>query len=331
MKKKITTIKYVPVKSSRQPVIKKTSSKKQQKKKIVLTTIAVGAAGVLGYFGWKYIKKQKEKKSGDADIILKPKVNASAPYDYPSPENIPKPTPRATPRVKPQRDNSSANLPADFPLKKGSKGDKVKALQESLIAKYGNAIMPRYGADGQFGSEMAAALKKLKLPATIDQTTYNVLVQGHVADKSMTAQKLYQAASAADYRTAIALLKTLKSKEDYQTVGAQFKNYRINGVRQTLVNAMLNVFTSDEQKQAIRFEFIRMGLQYDGNKWSLSGLGGLPVMTNEETTVWLNAKNGIKVADKTVLGNEVSKRLDYTLFENNGKYFLVRSAAIKYL
>ncbi len=321
----------MPVKSPRQPVVKTTGSKKQQKKKIVLTTIAVGAAGVLGYFGWQYIKKQKEKKSGDADIILKPKVPASVPYDYPSSDNIPKPTPRATPRVKSQRNNSSSNLSADFPLKRGSKGEKVKALQESMIAKYGNAIMPRYGADGQFGSEMAAALKKLKMPSTIDQTTYNVLVQGHVADKSMTAQKLYQAASAADYRTAIALLKTLKSKEDYQTVGAKFKDYRINGVRQTLVNAMLSVFTSDEQKQAIRFEFIRMGLQYDGNKWSLSGLGGLPVMTNEETTVWLNAKNGIKVAYKTVLGNEVSKRLDYTLFENNGKYFLVRTAAIKYL
>ena len=50
--------------------------------------------------------------------------------------------------------------------------------------------------------------------------------------------------------------------------------------------------TGDEQKQAIRFEFIRMGLQYDGKKWSLSGLGGLPIITNQETTVWLNAKTG---------------------------------------
>ncbi|MBC7510135.1 MAG: hypothetical protein H7320_15520, partial [Ferruginibacter sp.] len=101
--------------------------------------------------------------------------------------------------------------------------------------------------------------------------------------------------------------------------------------RQTLVNGMLNSFPKEEQKQAIRFEFIRMGLQYDGTKWSLSGLGGLPVITNQETTVWLNASNGINVPPKTVLGNEISKRLDYTLFENKGKYFLVRTNATNYL
>jgi hypothetical protein len=31
------------------------------------------------------------------------------------------------------------------------------------------------------------------------------------------------------------------------------------------------------------------------------------------------------------LGNEVGKRLDFTLFENDGKYFLVKTAAVKHL
>jgi len=35
----------------------KTSSK-PQKKKIIIASLAVGAAGILGYFGWQYLKKR---------------------------------------------------------------------------------------------------------------------------------------------------------------------------------------------------------------------------------------------------------------------------------
>jgi hypothetical protein len=314
------------------------STKKQHKKKIVLTTLAVSAAGILGYFGWQYFKKQRDKKSGNIDEILKPTNTPIEPYHAPvidtpiwTKPKI-KPKPKQKPVVVDIPNYEDIPKASDgFPLKRGSKGDKVKALQEALIEKFGKTIMPRYGADGFFGAEMVAALRKLKLPASISETTYNVLVQGHVSTKTTSAQKLYEAATKSDFKTALALLKTIKSKDDYQAVGNEFKNYRINGVRQTLVNGMLNSFTKDEQKQAIRFEFIRMGLQYDGNKWSLSGLGGLPVITTEETTVWLNANNGVKVPNRMVLGNEVSRKLDYTLFENNGKYFLVQSKYIKYL
>lgn len=312
---------------------KTAGTKKQQKKKIVITALAVSAAGILGYFGWQYFKKQKEKKAGDLDEILKPVKNINPP-----PPVIDTPI-WTKPKIKPKVRTDKINIPnyedpkdkGEFPLRRGSKGDKVKALQESLIAKYGKAIMPRYGADGFFGGEMVTALKKLKLPASIDQTTYNVLTQGHVATKTNSAQKLYEAAAKGDFKAALSFLKTIKSKDDYTAIGTEFKNYRINGVRQTLVNGMLNSFTTDEQKQAIRFEFIRMGLQYDGNKWSLSGLGGIPIITTQDTTVWINANDGVKVPARMVLGNEVSKRLDYTLFENNGKYYLVQSKYIKYL
>ena len=314
------------------------STKKQHKKKIVLTTLAVSAAGILGYFGWQYFKKQRDKKSGNIDEILKPTNTPIEPHHAPVIDTPIWTKPKIKPR--PKQKPVVVDIPNyedipkvsdGFPLKRGSKGDKVKALQEALIEKFGKTIMPRYGADGFFGAEMIAALKKLKLPASISETTYNVLVQGHVSTKTTSAQKLYEAATKNDFKTALALLKTIKSKDDYQQVGTEFKNYRINGVRQTLVNGMLNSFTKDEQKQAIRFEFIRMGLQYDGNKWSLSGLGGLPVITTEETTVWLNANNGVKVPNRMVLGNEVSRKLDYTLFENNGKYYLVQSKYIKNL
>ena len=47
----------------------KTINKKQQKKKIIVTTLAVGATGILGYFGWQYFKKKKQAKPVTWDIL----------------------------------------------------------------------------------------------------------------------------------------------------------------------------------------------------------------------------------------------------------------------
>jgi hypothetical protein len=308
----------------------KSSTTKQGKKKIIITTLAVSAAGILGYFGWQYFKKKKERKTANADEILQPQPTPVIPSNS---------TPKVDEPVwtNPTNNNHSGGghtnpkQDSEFPLKRGSRGDKVKRLQQAFITKYGNTILPRYGADGDFGLEMAAALKKLKLPATINESTYNVLVEGQKNSTSNTATELYNAATQQDFKKAVSLLKSISSKDDYTTISNQFKNYRINGVRQTLVNGMLNSFTTEEQKQAIRFEFIRMGLQYNGNKWSLSGLGGLPIITTQETTIWVNANTGVNVANRTVLGNEVSRKLDYTLFENNGRHFLVQTKATSYV
>lgn len=57
--------------------------------------------------------------------------------------------------------SSSSPIPSsDFPLKKGSKGDKVKELQRKLLSKDSRSL-PKYGADGIFGSETETALKNL--------------------------------------------------------------------------------------------------------------------------------------------------------------------------
>ena len=299
----------------------KTPPAKNKKKAIVLTTLAVSAAGILGYFGWQYYKKKKEKKSELPADIMQPEQQHD--IDRPQPVfHYPKPS---------AHNEQAAASNDGFPLRKGSKGEKVRVLQQALINKYGKQVLPRYGADGGFGAEMVAALKKLKLPVFISETTYNVLVQGGGIDKTSFAKKLYNAAVKKDFASALALLKKISNKDEYREVGSQFKTYYLNGVRQTLVNGMLNTFTSDEQKQAIRFEFIRMGLQYDGSKWSLSGFSGRTIITVQPTTVWVNAKQGVEVGARTVLGNEVSRRLGYSLFENKGKYFLVHTNTIKYI
>jgi hypothetical protein len=316
----------------------KKTNKKQQKKKIVLTTLAVGAAGILGYFGWQYYKKKKEKSNDEPDVIFKKKpVQEVPPVVIDTPRYNPTPRPKLKPKPKYAANNDYPviDIPASrdgFPLKRGSKGEKVRNLQEALIAKHGKQILPHYGADGDFGSEMTVALKKLKIPASIDESTYNVLVQGHKEAKVSAAQEVYAAASKNDFSKTIQLLKRLKTKDDYKEVSDEFKNYRLNGgVRQTLVNGLLNTFAKDEQKQAIRFEFLRMGLQFDGNKWSLGGFDGVSIVTIEPTTIWVNSSEAIKVPARMVLGNEVTKRLDYTLFENNGKHFLVQTKSIRQL
>lgn len=306
---------------------KKSNNNKHQKKKIIVTTLVVGAAGIMGYFGWQYYKKKKgEKNDKELETALRTSSETPTPSDDTTSVSY-KPKPR------PSVNNSTVQQKTEFPLKVGSKGEKVRVLQEALIAKYGKQIMPRYGADGYFGTETSNALKKLQLPLSIDQSLFNVLKQtGNSSGGNSLAIDLYNAAVKRDFNKTISLLKQIKSKQGYEEVSNEFKSYRINGgVRQTLVNGMLSSFSKEEQKQAIRFEFIRMGLQYDGSKWSLSGIDGLPIITNQPSVVWINSKESLSVPARMVLGNEVGKRLDYTLFENNGRNFLVHTSTISYL
>ena len=305
----------------------KKSATKQRKKKIIVTTLAVGATGILGYFGWQYFKKKRQAKSSDINSLVskinEPIVTERVQTITAKPKAAAKKT--AYPSIFVDRNE-------DFPLRKGSKGEMVKKLQEALITKHGAKTLSKYGADGDFGSETVAALTKLGFPTTITESTFNVIVQGiPSASPAAVGKELYRAAIAKDLNTTVTQLKKLKNVEDYTTANEQFKQNRINGVRQTIVNGLLNTFKADSQKQKIKFEFLRIGLQFDGNKRSLSGIDGLPIVTTVPTTVWVNARQSVKVPERMVLGNEVSKRLDYTLFENKGKYFLVGSKYVKYL
>lgn len=305
------------------------SNKKQQKKKIIVTSVAVGAAGILGFFAWQYLKKRKNaNKENDLDSLLKTTNAAVSTY---SPIPISKQA-TTTSKPKPTYTTTSTSTSTDaFPLKKGSKGKNVRLLQEALIAKYGKSLLPKYGADGDFGTETANALKKAGLPATINESTFNVLTQATKVDGASLGKELYTATATKNYTKALAMLKKMQTTEDYSAANEAFKQDRINGVRQTIVNGLLNTFTTDTQKQAIKFEFLRIGLQFDGSKWSLSGFDGKSIVTIEDATVWVNATEGVKVPARMVLGSEVTKRLDYTLFENNGRYFLVNTRSVKYL
>jgi len=319
---------------------------------IVLTTLSLGAAGVLCYLGWQYMKARKAKKSPNLDETL---IKSTGTYTNPSGTGnsaidilSPLPTmpvtdtviapPIQLPAGRATGGSYSSAAADDFPLKRGSKGENVRAFQQTLIKKYGSKILPKYGADGGFGSETAAALKKLKMPATISETFFNVLTQGSASstatgstDLSSLATRIYTATVRRDFATVISLLKNIKSSDDYSTVSEAFKQYRLNGVRKTLVTGLLDSFTSSSQKQQLRLAFATMGLTYDGSKWSLSGIDGIPIVTVVPSKVWINAQNAVTVPARMVLGHEIARRLQYVMFVNNGRHFLVHANCIKHL
>ena len=326
---------------------------------IVLTTLAIGAVGVVGYLGWQYVKKRRQKRVSNLDEILLhdtvgptgmdittplPGGTATPPY---IPGSITSPLPTLPTKASGSKtgsygngsytSSSSGGSSDDFPLKQGSKGENVRTLQEALIRKYGRSILPKYGADGGFGSETAAALKKIKLPTTISETLFNVLTQGSGngagsadnIDLSALGTKLYNATVRRDFSIVLSLLKKIKSSADYSTVSESFKRYRLNGVRQTLVNGLLSIFKSSSQKEQLRLAFATMGLTYDGSKWSLAGIDGIPIITVRPAQVWVDATTAVNVPARMVLGHEVARRLQYVLFANRGKYFLVQSQCVK--
>jgi hypothetical protein len=308
-----------------------------KKKKIILIGIGALATGVLGYFGYEWYQKRKSKKEDEADSTDSGYLPSPPPKDHFKNKSTGSGSGSGSGSgvSSGSGSGSDSNTASDFPLKKGSRGPKVKALQKALIARYGKSIMPRYGADGDLGNETLAALKKAGLPSEIDESTYNVVIQGGATssglDSAAVAKSLYDAATSGSLTDVLAAMKQMQSVGDYGTVNKEFQQYRIGGVRETLVNGLLSSFSDESQKQQIRLEFLRIGLKYDGSKWSLSGLGESQIMTIEAAYVWEGPNKAIKVPKNMVLGTELEERSGYTLFENGGRHFLIQSKSIKSL
>lgn len=279
------------------------------KKKLLLVSTGLLTTGLLSYFGWQYWKKKKEDTNVDAGNDENSSQNES-----PS---------EPVPPLKPIANDG-------FPLKKGSKGANVKLFQQSLIAKYGKSIMPKYGADGDFGSEMVAALKKVGLPETIDETTFNVFVKGSSPDPANVAQQFYDALNKQDLNTTLNLLKKLRNPADYKAVSDKFTELRLKGTRQTLVNGLMSSFPDDRIKQMISLQLTKIGLKYDGNKWSLSGFDGVrQIITICPSKVWRTPNECVDVPAKMVLGTHIAKRGGYILFENDNQHFIVPSKHVE--
>lgn len=122
-------------------------NKTQNKRKIILIGLSVLGTGVAGFLGWNYWKKKKANQEEDTTSF----------------------TETASVNTAPVKNDS-------FPLKRGSKGNRVTQLQNALVKKFGASILPKYGVDGMFGKEVEAALVRAKLPTSVNESTYNSFV-----------------------------------------------------------------------------------------------------------------------------------------------------------
>ena len=125
-------------------------NKTHNKRKTILIGLGVLGTGVAGFLGWNYWKNKKKANQEEDTTSF--------------------------------TDSSSANTASarndDFPLKRGSKGNRVTQLQNALVKKYGASILPKYGVDGMFGKEVEAALVRAKMPTSINESNYTKLVGG---------------------------------------------------------------------------------------------------------------------------------------------------------
>lgn len=205
-----------------------------------------------------------------------------------------------------------------------------------------NNDAPDFKAEKPKGTTKPKAKKPtVKKPVTKSQTKASTItttpniprveIKKPKFEPSLVARGLQLAIKAKSLKSAIRILKAIKSTAQYESVNKIFLTYRINTVRQTIVNALLSTFKEEKQKQELRQAFTTIGLKYDGKKWSLEGLEGKPLLiTTQATKVWKDPKTSVEVPKNMVLGRGIDKRKNYILFQNDKQLFLVNSAHVNH-
>ncbi|MBL4625903.1 MAG: hypothetical protein JKY42_12305 [Flavobacteriales bacterium] len=295
----------------------------EKKTKYILVGLGVVAVGTGAFF---YFQQQKKKRNSVSDFT-----------DAITSNNIPLPAPTSS--------SSSSSSSSGFPLKKGSRGTLVTNLQNALIKKYGASILPKYGADGGFGTETVNALIAKRFPTTITSEIFTqiLLSSGSSSSGSSSssnsassiASSLHSAITSDSISKAISALKKIKGISGYSTVNSIFKETRIGFVRKTMVTGLLDRFNSTSEKKKINEQFYRIGLKYDGSKWSLSGIAGTlldQLATIESTKIWDKSGRSLQVPKATILGELLDANDGVTEFETlDRRRLYVKTTSISYV
>jgi hypothetical protein len=314
--------------------------------KLIMYGAGAAALAALAYFGYSYYRKKKEEQE---------EIAAST-SDIPGiPGGIPNFKPRSSASDSLPVINSSPNIL----LKQGSRGDNVRQLQQSLNDKYGANLK----VDGAFGKGTLSALQKAGFPSVVDSSLFNLITSSESTGGKEIASKIANQILRKDFNAVIKLLKQLKNTSDYQETNQYFLQIRAGGARTTLLNRLFKTFTEPRQKQTLQIEFIRMGLKFNGQTWSLEGLGrfrglkkllrikqqlktlmfnklrglkkGLKpkkVVTTHETKVFNANGQSLTVSAGTVLGIALRRLQNTTLFQNSsGQSLYVENKNIRYV
>lgn len=299
------------------------------KTKAFLIGGSVVLAGVGIYMIYRLRKKETNSVSNsDMERIINTSPSPSATLPAPSTNNS----------SSSKTSSPSGILPMDsgFPLQKGSKGKLVKKLQNALMTIHGKSILPKYGADGDFGSETETALQKDGSPTIIEESRFNLIIARAADILKTLGQELYNAVEIGNYSLATELLAKVKTAGEYDIASKAFKaKFGIFSNTKSIVEGLLQKFSSESQRTELRNEFLRIGLIYDGNAWSLpavlDGLDTYNLITTCQTHIWVTAENTVAVDAGTLLGKMVMERFGYTCFENNGKKYLVDAQTVRYV
>ena len=113
----------------------------------------------------------------------------------------------------------------EYPIKKGSKGAAVRQIQNILVQIDANAL-PKYGVDGDFGSETEAALfkylKKMSVDSFIDIQALQAIAESQAQQNVDETRKMFGNNLANDWR--INRTKSFYAKNDttFQTGNVNF-------------------------------------------------------------------------------------------------------------
>ncbi|MDB5274475.1 MAG: hypothetical protein JWO58_2842, partial [Chitinophagaceae bacterium] len=129
-----------------------------------------------------------------------------------------------------------------FPLKKGSKGQRILQLQQALASTLGQDVMAKNGGiDGSFGAGTENALKLAGYGKTVSESLFNQIVKNEptiIFNPQDLAEKLYHNAEAKNSSAVLDTLKQIKDVSQYTSVNDAYK--KIGFVRKTIVTNLLD-------------------------------------------------------------------------------------------
>lgn len=208
--------------------------------------ISLGGAGLLGLtLLGVYLFKTKSKPNEHQNPET---MDTHQTPDRPS--SGPTTAPATHPVADPALSDPDA-VPA-FPLKKGDKGYAVRLLQYALLRTFGPSLLPKYGADGQFGTELATALKAKGYPQTVQKDTYKTITRFEEAELNLHPGKwqhtFLSQLQQGKFEECIALFQQIKSPALYQYLNTTLQKDKRNPAAKGIFKSIEAIADTPEKR-----------------------------------------------------------------------------------
>lgn len=251
---------------------------------------------------------------------------------------------------KPRQTTRAIVQTSTFPLKLWSRGPLVTSLQNALNQKHGMNLK----TDGVLGPITQSAMISAGFPSILFEDQFRKLIDGKkkqesTPSKTPTDQKpktkwkfdplrmsdiFHFAIEHHKFSKVRELLGLMNSVDDYKAVNRFFEGRKMFDRRtRSLLSGLFHKFTTDWGKKVLSGHFFRMGLKFNGNKWSLKGISGFEwrIKTIVKTTVWNDKKQTLKVPSGTILGDWIGSKKGVVKFRTlDGKLLYTDASAIRY-